>query len=101
MAEKIEFSLDILEIAKFAKAMSHPLGVYILKKLSEMDAFCYSDNLVEEIPLGRSTLSRHLKEFKYAGLIQGETESPFIKSCLNVENWNKAKTMCKSFFNKK
>jgi DNA-binding transcriptional ArsR family regulator len=101
MAKKIEFSQDILEIAKFAKAMSHPVRVYILKKLSEMDACCYSGNLVEEIPVGRSALSQHLKELKYAGLIQGETEPPYIKYCINRENWKKAKAMCKVFFDKK
>lgn len=101
MAKKIEFSQDILEIAKFAKAMSSPVRVYILKKLSEIDECCYSGNLVEELPVGRSALSQHLKELKYAGLIQGETEAPYIKYCINRENWNKAKAMCESFFNKK
>ena len=89
--KKVEFTPDVLEIAKIAKALSHPARVYILKKLSEMHSCCYSGDLVEEIPIGRSALSQHLKELKYAGLIQGETESPFIKYCLNRENWKKAR----------
>ena len=98
MAKKIEFSQDILEIAKFAKAMSHPVRVYILMKLSEMDACCYSGNLIEELPVGRSALSQHLKELKFAGLIQGEIESPYIKYCINRENWEEArKIMCQFF----
>lgn len=100
MAKKIEFSQDILEIAKFAKAMSHPVRVYILMKLSEMDACCYSGNLIEELPVGRSALSQHLKELKFAGLIQGEIESPYIKYCINRENFEKAKIMCHAFFGK-
>jgi len=100
MAKKIEFSEDILETAKFAKAMSHPVRVYILKKLSEMDACCYSGNLIEELPIGRSALSQHLKELKYAGLIQGEIEAPYIKYCVNRANFEKAKTMCHDFFGK-
>lgn len=91
--KKLEFSRDVLEMAKIAKALSHPARVYILKKLSKMDSCCYSGNLVEELPIGRSSLSQHLKELKYAGLIQGETEPPYIKYCLNRENWKKAKSM--------
>jgi DNA-binding transcriptional ArsR family regulator len=100
MAKKIEFSQDIIEIAKFAKVMSHPVRVYILMKLSEMDACCYSGNLIEELPVGRSALSQHLKELKFAGLIQGEIESPYIKYCINRENFEKAKIMCHAFFGK-
>ena len=98
MVKKPEFSPDILEIASFAKAMSHPVRVYILKKLSEMNACCYSGDLVKEIPVGRSALSMHLKELKNADLIQGEVELPYIKYCLNRENWEKASNMCKILF---
>lgn len=100
MAKKIEFSQDILQFANFAKAMSHPVRVYILIKLSELDSCCYSGNLVKEIPVGRSALSQHLKELKFAGLIQGETEPPYIKYCINRENWEKAKIMCYGLFEK-
>jgi len=98
MAEKVELPEDVIEIANFAKAMSHPVRVYILKKLSQMDACCYSGNLVDELPIGRSALSRHLKELKFAGLIQGEIEPPFIKYCINRANWEKAQGYCKNLF---
>jgi len=98
MAKKPEFDSDVLQMAQFAKAMSHPVRLYILRKLSQMDACCYSGNLVEELPVGRSTLSQHLKELKYAGLIQGETEPPYIKYCINKENWAKAKLLFDALF---
>jgi DNA-binding transcriptional ArsR family regulator len=101
MTKKIEFEPDIHQTAAFAKAMSHPVRVYILKKLSQMDGCCYSGDLVEELPVGRSALSRHLKELKYAGLIQGETEPPYIKYCINRENWEKAGAVCKILFGTK
>lgn len=101
MAKKKEFPQDILEMAAFAKALSHPVRIYILKKLSEMNSCCYSGNLVEELPIGRSALSRHLKDLKFAGLIQGETEPPFIKYCINRENWEKAKEMFHDFLGRK
>jgi ArsR family transcriptional regulator, arsenate/arsenite/antimonite-responsive transcriptional repressor len=84
---------DVVELAKLAKALSHPVRVFIIKKLVPMQNCCYSGDLVEELPVGRSALSQHLKELKYAGLIQGETEPPFIKYCINRDNWNKAKKL--------
>ena len=71
MAKKVEFSEDVMEVANIAKAISHPVRVYILKKLAKMNACCYSGDLVEELPIGRSALSQHLKELRFAGLIQG------------------------------
>ncbi len=91
MVKKVELSADLQEIARFAKALSHPVRVYILKKLAGLNACCYSGDLVDELPVGRSALSQHLKELKHAGLIQGEIEAPFIKYCLNKENWKKLK----------
>jgi len=100
MTEKIELEADILQIAQIAKAMSHPVRVYILKKLSHMNSCCYSGDLVDELPVGRSALSQHLKELKFAGLIQGEINPPYIKYCINRENWEKAKQIYFEFFDK-
>ena len=99
MSEKIEFSPDVINVARIAKALSHPVRVHIIKKLSIMNACCYSGDLVEELPIGRSTLSQHLKELKYAGLIQGEINPPYIKYCLNIEKWEEAKCLINKLFN--
>jgi len=100
MSGKLEFTHEVQEIARISKALSHPVRVYILQKLSKMDSCCYSGDLVEELPVGRSTLSQHLKELKYAGLIQGEINPPYIKYCINRENWEKAKKILDDFLNK-
>ncbi len=92
------YNEDIIRISKFAKAMSHPVRVYILRKLSGMNSCCYSGDLVNELPIGRSALSQHLKELKHAGLIQGEIKAPYIKYCINRENWEKAVELCKELF---
>jgi DNA-binding transcriptional ArsR family regulator len=99
MNTKSELPDDVIRIARIAKALSHPVRVYILKKLAVMDTCCYSGNLVEEIPVGRSTLSQHLKELKYAGLIQGEINPPYIKYCINRESWEEVKELFNSFLN--
>jgi len=85
------------QTARFAKAMGHPVRIYILELLANQ-ACCYSGDLSETLPIAKSTLSQHLKELKDAGLIQGTIERPKIKYCLNQENWEKAKELFKSFF---
>ena len=99
MSDKLEFSEDVQQIARISKALSHPVRVFILQKLSKMNSCCYSGDLVEELPVGRSTLSQHLKELKYAGLIQGEINPPYIKYCINRKNWEEAKKLFTSFLN--
>ena len=54
--------------------------------------------MAEELPIARSTLSEHLKELKKAGLIQGEINPPYIKYCINRENWLEAQQMLGDFF---
>ncbi len=99
MTEKIiAFDPADQEIAAYARALSHPVRVYILKKLSKMNACCYSGDLVDELPIGRSSLSQHLKELKHAGLIQGEIKAPYIKYCINKENWEKVKAAFAEYF---
>ena len=88
---------ELEKVARYAKAMSHPVRMYIIELLSHQSC-CYSGDLVEELPIGRSSLSQHLKELKIAGLIQGETEPPFIKYCLNRKNWDYAKTLFSYLF---
>ena len=98
MSKKANHSEKHLQMAMFAKAMGHPVRMYILEKLSKMDACCYSGDIASELNVGRSTLSQHLKELKLAGLIQGETEPPFIKYCINRENWEIARSTFKELF---
>lgn len=84
------------KIARYAKAMGHPIRMYVLELLSKQSC-CYSGNLTEELPIAKSTLSQHLKELKDAGLIQGEIEAPKIKYCINKENWTEAQLLFKKY----
>jgi ArsR family transcriptional regulator len=85
-----------LRMARYAKAMAHPVRVYVLELLSNQSC-CYSGDLSDELPIAKSTLSQHLKELKDAGLIQGETELPRIKYCIHKENWKEAQQLFKQF----
>lgn len=85
------------QLARFAKALSHPTRLYILELLSRQSC-CYSGDLSEVLPIAKSTLSQHLKELKSAGLIQGEVEPPKIKYCLNRNTWEDAKGLFNTLF---
>jgi len=84
-------------IARYAKALGHPVRVFVLEYLSKQ-ACCYSGDLSDLLPIAKSTLSQHLKELKSAGLIQGETNPPKIKYCINKENWLESKLLFKNLF---
>ena len=59
------------KIARYAKAMGHPIRMYVLEVLSKQSC-CYSGDLTKDLSIVKSTFSGHLKELKEAGLIQGE-----------------------------
>ncbi len=96
MTKHQELLPDQIKAARYAKAMGHPIRMYILDLLSKQSC-CYSGDLSEVLPIAKSTLSQHLKELKKAGLIQGEIESPKIKYCLNQENWQEAQKLFSNF----
>ncbi|MRS03159.1 ArsR family transcriptional regulator [bacterium] len=79
-SEKFENSLQAL--ARYSKALSHPARLLILQYLAETK-ICISGDISDNIPLGRSTVSQHLKELKQAGLISGEIDGLRINYCLN------------------
>jgi ArsR family transcriptional regulator, arsenate/arsenite/antimonite-responsive transcriptional repressor len=89
-------------IARYSKALGHPVRVFIMDFLvKNADKCCYSGDMAEELPIARSTLSQHLSELKAAGLIQGEINPPYIKYCINAAGWADAKALLDTFFNRK
>ena len=97
MNEKVIITEAQKQTARYAKAMGHPIRMYILELLTKQSC-CYSGDLSEILPIAKSTLSQHLKELKAAGLIQGEIEAPKIKYCINRENWEKARKLFQTYF---
>ncbi|GAB1373398.1 metalloregulator ArsR/SmtB family transcription factor [Bacteroidales bacterium] len=91
-----DFTTKQKQIARYAKALGHPVRIAILDLLSSQ-ACCYHGDMSEVIPVAKSTLSQHLKELKEAGLIQGTITPPTIKYCINRENWDEAREMFSQF----
>jgi ArsR family transcriptional regulator, arsenate/arsenite/antimonite-responsive transcriptional repressor len=96
---EINYSTQEEVIARYAKALSHPVRVRILQFL-ESQSCCFTGELTEEIPMAQSTISQHLKELKEAGLIQGDVMPPRVKYCINQKAWSEAKKAFAVFFDK-
>ncbi|MDL2277614.1 winged helix-turn-helix domain-containing protein [Parabacteroides sp. OttesenSCG-928-G07] len=86
------------QIARFAKAIGHPIRVAILQLLANQTC-CFHGDMSELLPIAKSTLSQHLNELKDAGLIQGEITPPTVKYCIHKENWKLVKEMLGGLIN--
>ncbi len=90
---------ELNELARYAKALAHPIRLLILEMLSNQSC-CYTGELVDVLPIAQSTVSQHLKELKEAGLIQGNIEPPKVRYCINQANWDRARELFDRFFRK-
>ncbi len=86
--KKEEFTVKEQELAAFAKAMSHPARISILKILAQRNE-CICGEIVDVLPLAQSTVSQHLKELKEAGLINGSVDGPRSCYCINWKAFDK------------
>ncbi|HRZ96789.1 MAG TPA: metalloregulator ArsR/SmtB family transcription factor [Paludibacter sp.] len=75
------FDKELQELADFARVISHPARLAILKYLAETKT-CISGDISDYLPLSRTTVSQHLKELRDMGLIHGEIDGLKINYCL-------------------
>jgi DNA-binding transcriptional ArsR family regulator len=85
----IDYSEAEVQIAKFAKALSHPARVAIIHLLLQKQS-CICGDIVEDLPIAQSTVSQHLKELKESGLIKGNIDGASICYCVDTEVLQKA-----------
>lgn len=97
--KRAEFTIKENELASFAKALSHPARIAILKTIATHNT-CICGEIVEVLPLAQSTVSQHLKELLNAGLIEGTVDGPKSCYCINWKTFNKFSESFNSFFNK-
>ena len=81
MTKSEVFDKDLQELANFAKVISHPARLAILKYLAETKT-CISGDISDKLPLSRTTVSQHLKELRDMGLISGQVDGLKINYCL-------------------
>ena len=78
------FADNLARLSAQARALGHPARWAILQVLAVRQE-CVCGELVDEIPLAQSSVSRHLKALKEAGLIQGTVDGPRVCYCLDRE----------------
>jgi predicted transcriptional regulator len=92
------FEEQLQESAVMFKALGHPARLAILNFLAETNS-CYTGDISQEIPLGRTTVNQHLNELKKAGLIQGHVTGIKTNYCLNPEVLEKLKISMEKLIN--
>lgn len=97
--KKAEFEKAETELADFAKALSHPARIAILKEIAKRET-CICGEIVEVLPLAQSTVSQHLKELLNAGVIQGTVEGTKSCYCINWKVFEKFENTFAKFFHK-
>jgi DNA-binding transcriptional ArsR family regulator len=93
-----KFDEQLQELAKYSKVLSHPARLAILKFLAEART-CISGDISDYIPLGRATVSQHLKDLREAGFISGEIDGLKINYCLNPDKIREFLEQFDVFFN--
>ena len=81
------YTTEQIDLAQMLKVLGHPARIAIVQSIIRSDK-CICGELVTEIGLAQSTISRHLNELKYAGIIQGTIEGTSVCYCINSEVWN-------------
>ena len=97
MIKKEAFDKELQDLAQFARAISHPARLAILKYLAETKT-CISGDISDQLPLSRTTVSQHLQELKKLGLIHGEIDGSKVNYCLCNADILKYKIMFEAFF---
>ena len=97
MIKTENFNEDLQQLSSFAKVLSHPARLMILKFLAEKNV-CISGDITNEIPLSRTTVSQHLKELKNAGFISGTIDGLKVNYCLNPLKIKDIRSQIEKFF---
>lgn len=93
------FDNELQDLAAFAKVISNPARLAILKYLAETKS-CISGDISDYLPLSRTTVSQHLKELRDAGLIHGEIDGLKINYCLCGSSIQEKLALFDAFFSK-
>lgn len=82
------FEPALLQHVTVLKALAHPARIAILMHILQSKS-CICTDLVKELNLAQSTISKHLAELKAANIIQGSIEQNAYCYCINPTELNK------------
>ncbi len=95
-SKKVRYDKEDIRLARYAKALSHPARIAILRYLSSVNS-CFFNEISRELPLAGSTVSQHISELKSAGLITGKYEPPSVRYSIDHERVKTVRKMLKDF----
>lgn len=98
IAKKRAFQDEDVKVADFAKSISHPARIQILKYLASNKS-CSCGELVSYLPLSQSTVSQHLLELKKVGLIRARQVGPQMNYYIDLNEGIRAFSNINAFFN--
>ncbi|TDD99864.1 ArsR/SmtB family transcription factor [Flavobacterium cellulosilyticum] len=90
ITKTIGFTKETNDMAEVLKALGHPARLAIMQLLMKSNS-CICGDLVEELPLAQSTVSKHLSELKKAGLIKGTITGKNLCYCIDEVGFEKIK----------
>ena len=96
-AKTAAFTDEQQQLARLAKALSHPARVAIIQLLASKQT-CISGDIAAELPLSRTTVFQHLQELKALDLIRGEIDGLTVCYCLNTELLRQVQQQFTAFF---
>ncbi|GAB3384834.1 ArsR/SmtB family transcription factor [Massilia consociata] len=88
--------IDVDDLARMCKALSHPARVQLLRHLIDYGE-CYFGSLADVLPLAPSTISKHVSILKDAGLIEGSSDVQRVCYCVNHERLLQFKAVVQDF----
>lgn len=86
------FPVEQQQAAVYAKALSHPARIAILRYLAESKV-CITGDITDAIPLGRTTVLQHLQVLKESELIRGDIDGKRICYCINSDRFDEMKQL--------
>jgi ArsR family transcriptional regulator len=81
-----------VELAAFAKALSHPIRMRIVRMLARKEARMCS-HIVDELPLAQSTVSEHLRILRNVGLVKANESGVRVSYCIVPSALNRLKAL--------
>lgn len=96
-ARKEQYPLQQVTFAKYAKALSHPARLMILKFL-EITETCTFGTLSAILPISKASTAQHLTVLKSAKLVNCKSVPPHMYYSLNTKALVQAKEISDMFF---
>ena len=86
-----------LEIANFARLLSHPARIQILRFIIQQGS-CTFNLIDDEVKLSRQTVRRHVAILEEGALIRLSNISPHVAFCIDPDIWHRSKKVFNAFF---